>query len=65
MKQSVKINGMSCMHCVKAVEQALSRVKGISDISVKIGEAEFVAGDGFDMTKVRAVIEDAGYEVAS
>ncbi|NPV01698.1 MAG: heavy-metal-associated domain-containing protein [Brevinematales bacterium] len=65
MKQKVKIDGMSCMHCVKAVQEALSAVKGISDIAVKIGEAEFTTGDGFDMNTVRTAIEEAGYEVVS
>ncbi len=36
----LKINGMSCGHCVKAVERALDHVSGVQTRSVQVGSAE-------------------------
>lgn len=36
----LKINGMSCGHCVKAVERALDHVPGVQTRSVQVGSAE-------------------------
>jgi len=34
----LKVNGMSCEHCVKAVNSALGSIKGVADISVSLKE---------------------------
>ncbi|OHD57057.1 MAG: ATPase P [Spirochaetes bacterium GWF1_51_8] len=62
MKQSVKINGMNCMHCIRAVKEALTEITGVENLDVKIGSAEFDAPDSFDMKIVFEAIEEAGYE---
>lgn len=35
----LRIEGMSCQHCVHAVERALTRVPGVSKVQVEIGKA--------------------------
>lgn len=61
---TIRINGMSCGHCVAAVEKALKSVHGLKDIRVEIGKAEFRAPDKVDEETIRKAVEDAGYEVA-
>lgn len=60
---TLKIDGMSCGHCVKAVEQAITSVEGANAESVAIGTAT-VAFDPA-LTTIGALIDavaDAGYE---
>ena len=59
---TLKVDGMSCGHCVKALEKALAAVDGATAEHVQIGEAT-VAYDPA-RTNVGALIdaaEDAGY----
>jgi len=62
----IKINGMTCNHCVMAVEKALKEIQGIRDISVDLsaGQAAFEEERPVDMDVVREKIKKAGYEVA-
>lgn len=65
MISSVKIKGMSCEHCVRAVTRALSSIPGISDVVVNLetGEASFSHQEAVDEALVAEQIEDAGYEL--
>lgn len=61
---TLAISGMSCGHCLNAVNKALAVVPGISVKSVQIGRAELVVPDGPDGgAPARAAIEAAGYKV--
>ncbi len=64
MKKTLKISGMSCHHCVRAVEEALSGVDGVEVIHVEIGSAE-VAYDPEHVDSARLVeaVEEEGYGV--
>lgn len=60
---TLQVGGMSCGHCVKAVQQAITSVDGATAESVDIGKAT-VAFDPA-RTSVGALIDavaDAGYE---
>lgn len=61
----VKIKGMSCNHCVMAVQKALSGVNGVRNITVDLqkGEATFDEAAPVDMNVVREVIQKAGYQI--
>lgn len=63
--KTIKIKGMSCQHCVKAVTEALDGVEGIENVSVdlEMGSATFDESGSVDMAIVRKVVKDAGYEV--
>lgn len=61
--ETIHIEGMSCGHCVKAVEQALRAVPGIEVRDVTIGTATIVYTGGTHQAVV-AAIEEAGYTVA-
>lgn len=45
-KATLKVGGMSCGHCVKAVQQALATVDGATAEQVAIGSATVVFDPG-------------------
>jgi copper chaperone CopZ len=60
---TMRIDGMSCAHCVRAVRDALADVRGVEVERVDVGEATV----RFDPADVRAqqvmdAVRDAGYE---
>jgi copper chaperone len=63
MKELVlKVEGMSCGHCVKAVEEALQRVAGVVQAGVSLEESKaFVkTAESVGLACVQA-IEEEGY----
>lgn len=61
----LKIDGMSCGHCVNAVDKALKSVDGVQVEQVAIGSAT-VSYDpaATSADKITRAIEDEGYAVA-
>lgn len=63
--ETLTIEGMSCMHCVAAVREALESVPGATVVSVEIGRAEVALDPArADREDLTAAIEEAGYDVA-
>ncbi len=63
-KATFEIAGMSCGHCVKAVDKALRQTAGVTVEEVAVGSAT-VAFDAHQ-TSAQAIaqaIDDAGYQV--
>jgi copper chaperone len=62
---TIKINGMSCQHCVMAVTKALSGIEGITDVRVDLqkGEASFDEVKPVDREFIRERIAKAGFAV--
>jgi copper chaperone CopZ len=61
---TVKIEGMSCGHCVGHVRKALQTVRDLQVVDVKVGEAKIEADDAVAQGDVlRRAIDDAGYRV--
>jgi copper chaperone len=59
---SLKIDGMSCGHCVARVEKALKKLDGVAVQRVEVGSAEI----GYDPARtsypqIREALDDAGY----
>ncbi|OPY88483.1 MAG: Copper chaperone CopZ [Smithella sp. PtaU1.Bin162] len=63
--KSIKIKGMSCGHCVMAVERALSAIAGIKDVKVdlKSGSASYEETKPVDAKIIADAVKKAGYEV--
>lgn len=63
---TIHIIGMTCQHCVTAVNEALSRVRGVMDVEVNLdsGTATFSEEKPVEMAAVRQAVVDAGYRVA-
>jgi copper ion binding protein len=67
MKKIINIEGMSCGHCVKRVENALKEIDGIKEVEVVLEENKAIIefeGQIEDKTLIDA-IDDAGYTVLS
>lgn len=63
---TLKIEGMTCKHCVMAVKEAISAVPGVKgpvQVSLERGEATFEAADSVEAA-IKAV-QDEGYEAVS
>ena len=61
---TLNISGMSCSHCVNAVNQALGRLQGVSIESVRIGRADLRFDEAVvKPEQITAAVEDAGYAV--
>ena len=60
----LKVEGMSCNHCVMAVKKALLKVPGVerAEVSLEKGEA-WVEGKAEVETLIRAV-EEEGYKAS-
>ena len=63
-KLVLHIEGMSCGHCLNAVNQALSGVPGVKIEHVRIGRAEVVVPDASVSDTLVEAVESAGYNVA-
>jgi copper ion binding protein len=64
--KTLKIQGMTCNHCVMRVAKALKAVPGVQDAKVDLQKAE--AAVTFDESKVSpeklsVAVVDAGYKV--
>lgn len=65
MMKTIKIKGMSCHHCVKAVSRALGEIDGIEQVRVDLdrGEATFEEVTAVSMEVLRERIKKAGFEL--
>jgi copper chaperone len=59
------VNGMTCDHCVRAVETEVGKIPGVSSVSVDLGAGRLtlLSEEAIDAGTVRAAVEEAGYEV--
>jgi copper ion binding protein len=59
---TLKIDGMSCGHCVARVEKALFKLEGVRVRRVDVGSAEIdYDPDRTPFARIREAIDDAGY----
>ncbi len=60
------VTGMTCGHCVAAVQEEISRISGVRDVEVDLasGRVAVRSDAALDADAVRAAVEEAGYEVA-
>jgi copper chaperone CopZ len=62
---TLTINGMSCSHCLNAVQRALAAVPGLEIVSVRIGRADVRYDPALsNPDTIAAAVSDAGYEAA-
>jgi copper chaperone len=65
MKAVIKIDGMSCQHCVMAVKKEIQKLD-VKNLEVKIGEASVEFDESIiDVQNIEKAIEDAGYIVVN
>lgn len=63
--RTIKVKGMSCQHCSKAVKKALQEIDAIGDVVVDLekGEVSFDEKSSVDDRLIKEKITKAGYEV--
>ncbi len=65
MKTVINVEGMSCAHCVNAVNRALREVEGVVavDVDLQSKTATVEHSDKTTFDSMKKTIEEAGYEV--
>jgi copper chaperone CopZ len=59
---TLKIDGMSCGHCVARVEKTLKKLDGVNVNQVDIGSADLVYDPAkTPFARIREALDDAGY----
>ncbi len=63
------VNGMVCALCAQGIEKKLRALNSTQDVYVNLGQkvvaAQIKDGQKMDETAFRALIKDAGYDVAA
>ena len=63
---TLKVQGMTCQHCVKAIEKSVGKLAGVTEVAVNLANAQVdVHFDErqSDEAAIKAVIQEEGYEV--
>jgi copper chaperone len=65
MNKEIRIKGMSCMHCVRHVTEALKDLDGVTDVNVDLkGEKATISiNREIDDKSIIDSIDEAGYKV--
>ncbi len=63
--KKIEVKGMSCGHCVKAVEKEIAKLN-LGKSEVQIGSVEVTIGENYSsLADVENAIKEAGFEVVS
>jgi copper ion binding protein len=65
MKTTLRIDGMSCEHCVAHVKNALEAVQGVksADVSLNDKSAAIEHEDDVSLALLKTAVTEEGYEV--
>ncbi|EGQ25212.1 copper chaperone CopZ [Mammaliicoccus sciuri] len=66
MKEVLKVEGMSCGHCVNSIESSVGELNGVSSVKVDLANKEVTVeyDNEANLNQIKETIEDQGYEVA-
>jgi copper ion binding protein len=62
-----RVTGMTCGHCVSAVQQEVGAIAGVADVIVDLASGEVIVTSGRPLgtNEVAAAVDEAGYQLAS
>ena len=62
---TIAVDGMTCGHCVNAVQTEVGKLDGVTDVSVDLtsGNVTIVSAQAPDPAAIEAAVEEAGYEI--
>lgn len=63
---TLNVQGMSCGHCVKAVEGSIGQLEGVTEVKVTLdaGQVEVSFNDvQLSLEKIKETIEEQGFDV--
>lgn len=64
--ETIQVKGMSCDHCVKAVEESVGKLNGVNKVEVLLNEGTVTVEYDEGKTshqEIVATIDDQGYDV--
>ena len=64
-KHELRIEGMSCNHCVSTVEKALRAIPGVKSVLVVLGRAEVETDEALSTRALVEAVEQVDYPVTS
>ncbi|HYD61886.1 MAG TPA: cation transporter [Noviherbaspirillum sp.] len=59
----LKVEGMSCGHCVSAVTKSVQAVDAAAKVEVDLSQQKVTVNSGAGLEAIKAAVEDAGYPV--
>ncbi|WP_191560128.1 copper chaperone CopZ [Metabacillus idriensis] len=63
---NLNVSGMSCGHCVKAVEGSVGKLEGVSEVKVHLEDGKVNVTfnpEKVSLDKIKETIDDQGYDV--
>ena len=63
---TLNVTGMTCGHCVKAVEESVGKLSGVENVKVDLESSSVeinYQSDKVDLKQITDTIEDQGYDV--
>lgn len=57
MKKEIKVQGMSCGHCVKSVTEIISEIKGVTSVEVSLANASASLEFNEDEVSVEEILD--------
>jgi copper chaperone len=65
--QSFRVTGMTCGHCVSAIQREVGAIPGVDGVDVDLGTGgvEVTSGRPLSTAEVAAAADEAGYELAT
>lgn len=67
MNETLKVQGMSCNHCVNSIEESVGNLTGVSAVKVNLssGEVSVEFDSGITtLDQIKETIEEQGYDIA-
>jgi copper chaperone len=66
-QQTFEVTGMTCGHCVAAVEEEVGAVADVTDVAVDLATGRVTVCSHREVTpaEMAAAVDEAGYELAS
>lgn len=65
MNTELKIEGMTCQHCQKAVEQALAAVNGVERVEVDLAAGSARVAGNAALAALIAAVEEEGFQAGA
>ncbi|OWW20350.1 cation transporter [Noviherbaspirillum denitrificans] len=59
----LKVEGMSCGHCVSAVTKSVQAVDAAAKVEVDLPQKKVLVNSSVPLEDIKAAVEDAGYDV--
>lgn len=68
-EKNIKVQGMTCDHCVNAVTDELNKISGVTGVNIALNTdaptpVNIVADDDISDADIKNAVEEAGYTIA-